>query len=126
MSYGLNGDSKQIISGLKSERDRLKERVAVLEMLVQSTSDDRDGYMEHVAERTEERDLARRIAVELEQQLANFELRLSELTATYRGQLQSTPSLYNAGAADVLGIVEDVFMIATGPEGLAFPEGTRP
>ena len=50
MSYGLNGDSKQIIFALKSERDRLKERVAVLEMLVQSTSDDRDGYAERAAE----------------------------------------------------------------------------
>lgn len=55
--HGLNGDAKQTIFALKSKlgrRDeeivRLKERIAVLENLVQSTSDDRDGYMERCNE----------------------------------------------------------------------------
>jgi hypothetical protein len=49
MTYGLSSDAKQIINALKSERDRLKGQVK---------------------ERTEERDRARRIAVELEQEQA--------------------------------------------------------
>ena len=57
MSFGPNGDTKQTIFALKSRIGRrdeeiaqLTERVAVLENLVQSTSDDRDSYAERCAE----------------------------------------------------------------------------
>lgn len=57
MSFGPNGDAKQVIFGLKSKlrrRDeeiaRLKERVAVLEVLAQGAADDRDSYAERCAE----------------------------------------------------------------------------
>lgn len=50
------------IGALVSERDRLKERVAVLEMLVQSTSDDRDGYQERAAELEQQQAEVRKMA----------------------------------------------------------------
>jgi hypothetical protein len=63
MTYGLSGDAKQIIFALKSERDRLKyER--------DEARRDRDAFCEESLELTEERDRARAIAVELEQQNA--------------------------------------------------------
>jgi len=80
----LSRAAQDTISALKSKLRRAEERIAVLELLVQSTSDDRDGYMEHVAERTAERDRARRIAVELEQQLAAIGSELVRLRETYR------------------------------------------
>lgn len=38
------------IAALVSERDRLKERVAVLEGIAQANADDRDSYAERVDE----------------------------------------------------------------------------
>lgn len=53
----MNFDTRERIDALVSanrrlmdEKKKLVERVAVLENLVQSTSDDRDGYMERCAE----------------------------------------------------------------------------
>lgn len=76
MSTGFNYDTREIIFGLKSKLGRrddeitaLNERIAVLENLVQSTSDDRDGYMERCTQLEGERDRARRVAVSLEQEL---------------------------------------------------------
>ena len=46
----LSRSAEDRISALKSENGRLKERVAVLENIVRSTSDDRDSYAERCAE----------------------------------------------------------------------------
>lgn len=106
MSNGFNYDTREIIFGLKSKLGRrddtitaLNERIAVLENLVQSTSDDRDGYMER--------------AVEIEQRLDAFQRRVNELLGIYRQQQQAEPTLYNAGALDAVGIIGHLFTLAT-------------
>jgi len=69
MTYGLSGDAKQIIAALKSERDRVK------------------GQLE---ERTKERDRARDIAVELEQQLAKVQEEIEDLQRFYEERYFAT------------------------------------
>jgi len=47
---GLSRQAQDRISALVSMNKRKDERIAVLENLVQSLSDDRDGYMERCTE----------------------------------------------------------------------------
>lgn len=47
---GLSRQAHDRISALVSMNERKDERIAVLENLVQSTSDDRDGYLERCVE----------------------------------------------------------------------------
>jgi hypothetical protein len=72
MSYGMNGEAKQVIFGLKSKLGRANERITVLEGLVQSISDDRDGYLER--------------AVELEQVLSAVDGALTGLRLKYEAR----------------------------------------
>lgn len=46
----LSRQAQNRIAALVSERDRLKERVAVLEVIAQANADDRDAYAERCAE----------------------------------------------------------------------------
>lgn len=46
----LNRAADNTIAALKSKNGRLTERIAVLENIVQSIADDRDGYMERCTE----------------------------------------------------------------------------
>lgn len=92
MSNGFNYDTREIIFGLKSKLGRrddtitaLNERIAVLENLVQSTSDDRDGYMDRCVQLEDERDRARATAIDLEQRLAGV-MRQLELHVENRRQ----------------------------------------
>lgn len=66
----LSRRAQDRIEALKTQNERLLERVAVLKNLVQSVSDDRDSYMQRCVEVEDERDRARSIAVRLEQELA--------------------------------------------------------
>lgn len=103
MSYGLNGDSKQIIFALKSERDRLKERVAVLEMLVQSTSDDRDGYAERAAE--------------LERQIAKVQTRVNELERDANRRFAEEYGAAAGAARMTIADVQELLAEVTGTDG---------
>jgi len=64
---------------LMREKNELTERVTVLTGIAQAHADDRDSYMEQAAGTEKERDTARAIAIELEQQLAQVHSHLREI-----------------------------------------------
>jgi chromosome segregation ATPase len=68
----LSRSAQDTISALKSKLRRANERIAVLEMLVQSTSDDRDGYLER--------------AVELQQLISGIDGALTGLQLKYKAR----------------------------------------
>lgn len=84
MSNGLTFEARQIIFAHKSRIGRLEERNAVLEA---------------------ERDTARAIAVELEQQTAAIEHRLDDLKDLYASKYCQDPSEVNA---DALRVVQEL------------------
>jgi hypothetical protein len=69
MSTRINGEAKQIIFAHKSRIERAERQ--------------RDEALADLAERTEERDRARRIAVDLEQQLAQVHQSMEALELHY-------------------------------------------
>ena len=98
----LNRAAENTIAALKSRVGRLTERLAVVEGVAQANADDRDSYMEEAAVLTAERDTARSIAVELEQQLAAIEARVEDLQGLYAGRYCDDPSEPNATAVRVV------------------------
>jgi hypothetical protein len=99
---GLNGDAKQIIFALKSKNGRLEERVATLQAVAQAHADDRDSYMEQATVAEQERDSARAIAIELEQQLAAIGARVVDLRDLYASRYCDDPIESNATAVRVV------------------------
>jgi hypothetical protein len=99
---GLNGDAKQIIFALKSKNGRLEERVATLTGIAQAHADDRDSYIQQAAEAEQERDMARSIAIELEQQLAAISARVEDLHGLYARTYCDDPTESNATAVRVV------------------------
>jgi len=109
----LNRAADNTIAALKSKNGRLEERIAVLENVVQSIADDRDGYMERCVEIEEERDRARRIAVALEQQIDEVQTRMGDLHHLYdrRGALVAADPV--DAARDVIAEVENILSLVT-------------
>ncbi|MFG3340571.1 hypothetical protein [Glycomyces sp. NPDC048151] len=98
--------AQDTISALKSERDRLKyER--------DEARRDRDAFAEEAAERTEERDRARRIAVELEQQLARVNQQVNRMVGIYEVGYADDPTEGKAFAYRAAQTFEHVVDLAT-------------
>lgn len=87
---------------LMSEKQELVERVAVLTGIAQAHADDRDSYMEQAAEAEQERDTARSIAIQLEQQLAAVGARVEDLQGLYARKYCDDPTELNATAVRVV------------------------
>ena len=102
----LNRAADNTIAALKSKNGRLEERVATLTGIAQAHADDRDSYMEQAAEAEQERDTARSIAIELEQQLAAIEARLQDLQGLYARRYCDDPTESNATAVRVVQELE--------------------
>lgn len=109
----LSRQAQDRISALVSERDRLTERVWVLTGVAQANADDRDSYMERTAVLEQERDTARSIAVELEQQLSAIQSGIDDLHRLYeRREIDIDPDPLDA-ARDVIAAVENVLSLVT-------------
>jgi predicted nuclease with TOPRIM domain len=92
----MNWDTRERIDALVSERDRLKDQLA---------------------ERTEERDRARRIAVELEQQLAEIQERVNELERDANQRFAEEFGAAAGSARMTIADVQDLLSSVTGSDG---------
>jgi chromosome segregation ATPase len=109
----LNKAAENTIAALKSKNARLEERVATLTGVAQAHADDRDSYMERATELEQERDTARSIAVELEQQIAAIQSGIDDLHRLYeRRGIDIAPDPLDA-ARDVIAAVENVLSLVT-------------
>jgi hypothetical protein len=109
----LNKAAENTIAALKSKGARLEERVAVLTGVAQANADDRDSYMERCVELEQERDLARRVAIAIDQQLDGFRHRLDDVVTVYTDRYESDPSVYNTACLDAVQVVDHMFTLAT-------------
>jgi hypothetical protein len=87
---------------LMGEKKELSERVTTLTGIAQAHADDRDSYIQQAAEAEQERDTARSIAIELEQQLAAIGARVIDLRDLYARRYCDDPSESNAIAVRVV------------------------
>lgn len=87
---------------LMAEKKELLERITVLEGIAQAHADDRDSYIQQAADVEQERDTARSIAIELEQQLAAIGARVVDLRDLYAHRYCDDPTESNATAVRVV------------------------
>lgn len=87
---------------LMGEKQELTERVAVLTGIAQAHADDRDSYIQQAADVEQERDTARAIAIDLEQQLAAIGTRVEDLRDLYASRYCDDPNESNATAVRVV------------------------
>ena len=109
----LNRAADNTIAALKSKNSRLEERVAVLEGIAQANADDRDSYAEQLAEIEGERDRARGIAVELEQQIDAIQTRIRDLHRLYDRRDVRVPASPMEAARDAIVEVENILSLVT-------------
>ena len=107
--YSYPKSAKDIMDAQKSRLNRQDGEIAALQLDVEFLERD-------VADRTAERDQARAIAVDLEQQLARIVESINNLYRIYRDQIDADPTLYNGGALDAVGIVRHLIAGVTEAE----------